>query len=149
MLTSLTRVFVSIRATFGCGFSCVNAYFSLSSFWSGTVCVRACVCACARACFPSHEWTDRVFPRESSFTSLRKKTRRMDGGRAGRRRWMEVKVGGGVLSESVSPSLTVPYPPSPLIQLGTARKGSQRAAGEFIEILPRFQSKFRGDRCCY
>lgn len=87
MLTSLIRVFVSIRATFGCGFSCVNAYFSLLSFWSGTVCVCVClcvtVCVCARACFPSHEWTDRVFPRESSFTSLKKKNKKDGWGKGG------------------------------------------------------------------
>lgn len=47
----------------------------------------------------------------------------MGGGWAGRRRWMELKVGGGVSSESVSPSFTVPSPPSALIQLGTALKG--------------------------
>lgn len=59
-------------------------------------------------CFLSPEWTDLVFPRESSFTSLRKKRR--DGWGKGREEeMMELEVGGGVLSESVSPSLT-PYP---------------------------------------
>lgn len=58
MLTSLIRVFVSIRATFGCGFSCVNAYFSWSSFWSGTVRVFACDCVRVRARVFSKSWMD-------------------------------------------------------------------------------------------
>lgn len=38
---------------------------------------------------------------------------------------MEVKVGGGVLSESVSPSLTVPCPPSPSLTPHPARNGAE------------------------
>lgn len=83
--------------------------------------MRACVRACG--CFLSHEWTGRVFPRESSFTSLRKKTKKtrgIGGGRAGRRRrWMGLEGGGGVLRGSVSPSLT-PHP----ARKGTAMKSA-------------------------
>lgn len=74
----------------------------------GSVCVRAAVRV--RVCFPSREWMDRLFPRESSFTSLRKKERWVGEGQGGG--GDDGTGGGGWGVERIC--LTLTHPPSPL-----------------------------------